>query len=74
MVARGPRYITRKPRCDQMAAMVSAGATLGEVAERFGVSVVAVYRACALRGVHSSHTKHTARMAREGKGNDSRNY
>lgn len=47
----------RMRRCDLMADAVEMGATLSAVAERFGVSIVAVHKACKRRGVLTSHSR-----------------
>lgn len=51
---RGPKPGTRlTERCDCMALEVSMGGSLRAVAEKHGVSAVAVFKACERRGVLS---------------------
>ena len=42
-------------RADRMALEVLAGSSLGKVAKRYGVSRVAVFKVCKLRGIKSRH-------------------
>lgn len=44
-------------RADRMALAVRAGSNLHQVAKSFGVSAVAVYKACKIRGVRSPRSR-----------------